>query len=78
MNKDDLIKKFSEVKTSFEMKKLIVNLFEELEIEKSRKGINDFKRRLESNIPNIEQWIVKHTQQTGNGIVEILEDHLNL
>jgi len=77
MNKDDLVKKFSEVKTSLGIEKLIISLFEKHKYEKTRKGIEDFKRYLESNIKNIEQWVVENTQKNG-GIVEILEDHLNL
>ncbi len=78
MNKDDLVKKFSKIKTSLEMKRLLISLFKELKFKETRKGIEDFKRYLESNIPNIEQLVVKNTQKTGNGIVEVLEDHLNL
>lgn len=78
ISKNDLINKFSNERTSLGIKRLIVNLFEELNFEKTRAGIDDFKRYLEENIPNIEKYVVIYTQKTGNGIVEILEDHYNL
>lgn len=77
MNKDNLFKKFSEIKTCLEMKRLLISLFEGSKFEKTNKGIEDFKKYLESNIPNINQLITKNTQGTGNGIIEILEDHLS-
>ncbi len=78
MNKNNFIVKFSKVKTSLGVQRLIINLFEELKFEKTRKGIEDFKRYLEGNIPNVEQLVIKYTDRTGNGIVEILEDYLRL
>lgn len=78
INKNDLIQKFFNAKTTLEVKKLVISLFEESNFEKTRKGIEDFKIYLESNVPNIEQSVTKNTQGTGNGIVEILEDYLHL
>jgi len=77
-NKNDLTQKFFSAKTTSEVKKLVISLFEESSFGKTRKGIEDFKRNLESNVPNIDQFVTKNTQGTGNGIVEILEDYLHL
>lgn len=78
MSGNDLRKKFLKVKTSLELKRLIISLFNENGYEKTRKGIEDFKRDIESNIPSIEQLVINNTQKTGNGIIEVLEDYLGL
>ena len=78
INKNNLTQKFLDAKTSLEIKNLIMSLFRENKFEKTRKGIEDFKKYLESNVPNIEQFVVKNTNGTGNGIIEILEDHYHL
>ena len=72
MDKISLEKSIRKTKTTIQLEKLIIEIFEEESYERSNKGFESFSVDVGRNIRNV---IAKSMRK---GIIELLEDHYKL